>query len=488
MPDQCGAILQTPAKTTPPEENRPMTSTAAPLAFEVDLDLIRRLDRNGPRYTSYPTADRFIDTFGPAAYRQAASRRNVAGKHRDLSLYVHLPFCNTVCFYCGCNKVVTRDHSKGEKYLTYLYREIDMQSELFAADPRVTQMHWGGGTPTFFTDHELSGLFEHLRTRFELAQGEYSIEVDPRTVDPQRVQALHEMGFNRMSLGVQDFDPDVQRAVNRLQSEAQTLAVIEAARRCGFQSVNIDLIYGLPLQTLESYDRTLGKVLAAQPDRVAVYNYAHLPARFKPQRRIKAEEIPSPDVKLKLLGLAAQRLTEAGYVYIGMDHFAKPDDALAIAQRHGRLQRNFQGYSTHAECDIVGLGVSAIGAIGPTYSQNERSLDPYYACLDAGELPVMRGMTLTADDLLRRAVIMNLMCHFALSKEAIEIAYLVDFDRYFATELAELAELQAAGLVELEAGWINVTPKGRMLIRNVCMVFDKYLREDQESVRYSRVI
>jgi len=466
-----------------------MLSVATHLAFEVDLDLIRRLDRNGPRYTSYPTADRFVDTFGVDAYKQAAARRNIGGMHRDLSLYVHLPFCNTICFYCACNKVVTRDHSKGNKYLEYLYREIDMQSELFAADPRVTQMHWGGGTPTFFGTDELAALFAHLRLRFEFAQkGEYSIEIDPRTVNAERIRALREMGFNRVSLGVQDFDPEVQRAVNRVQSEAQTLEVIDAARGCGIESVNIDLIYGLPKQTLESYNRTLDRVLAAQPDRIAIYNYAHLPERVKSQRRIQTADIPGPEVKLQLLGLCAQRLTDAGYVYIGMDHFAKPTDSLAVAQRNGRLQRNFQGYSTHAECDIVGLGVSAIGAIGPTYSQNQRDLQAYYDSLDRGVLPVMRGMTLTADDLLRRAVIMGLMCHFALSKEAIEVAYLIDFDRYFSTELKELEELETAGLVELEDRWINVTPKGRMLIRNICMVFDKYLRHEQQTTRYSRVI
>ena len=466
-----------------------MMTVSKHLAFEVDLDLIRRLDRNGPRYTSYPTADRFVDTFGVDAYKQAAARLNVGGAHRDLSLYVHLPFCNTICFYCACNKVVTRDHSKGNTYLDYLYREIDMQSELFAADPRVTQMHWGGGTPTFFGTEELLALFAHLRSRFEFsAKGEYSIEIDPRTVNAQRVQALQEMGFNRVSLGVQDFDPEVQRAVNRVQSEARTLEVIDAARRYGIESVNIDLIYGLPKQSLESYNRTLDRVIAAQPDRIAIYNYAHLPARVKSQRRIQAADLPSPDVKLKLLDLCAQRLTEAGYVYIGMDHFAKPNDSLAVAQRSGRLQRNFQGYSTHAECDIVGLGVSAIGAIGPTYSQNQRDLQAYYDSLDRGVLPVMRGMNLTADDLLRRAVIMGLMCHFALSKEAIEVAYLVDFDRYFAAELEHLADLEAEGLLELEDRWINVTPKGRMLIRNICMVFDKYLRHEEESGRYSKVI
>lgn len=460
-----------------------------PLPFEIDLDLIRRLDRNGPRYTSYPTADRFVEAFGPEAYRSWAARRNVGGIRRALSLYVHLPFCSTICFYCGCNKVVTRDKSKGTRYLEYLEREIALQAPLFREDPRVEQMHWGGGTPTFFDPAQLAALFARIRGSFDLApEGDYSIEIDPRTTDAPGMAALRRMGFNRVSLGVQDFDADVQRAVNRIQSEEHTLAVMEAARTEGFRSINVDLIYGLPRQTLLSFNRTLARVVAAGPDRIAIYNYAHLPARFKPQRRINEVELPSPDVRLKLLALAVRRLTESGYVYIGMDHFARADDALAIAQRRGQLHRNFQGYSTHAECDLVGLGVSAIGSVGPTYSQNQRDLPAYYDSLDRGVLPVMRGIELNADDLRRRAVIQALMCEFAVSKDAIEIGYLIDFDRYFEAELAELRELESAGLVSLADRWITVRPRGRMLIRNVCMVFDKYLRHERETVRYSRVI
>jgi oxygen-independent coproporphyrinogen-3 oxidase len=458
-------------------------------SVEIDLDLIRRFDRTGPRYTSYPTADRFVDAFGPDAYRAWAERRNIGGLQRGLSIYVHLPFCSTICFYCACNKVVTRDRGKGEKYLHYLARELAMQAPLFGPDSAVEQMHWGGGTPTFFGTDQLAGLYALLRRHFSFAaDGEYSIEVDPRTVDAAAVAALREMGFNRISLGVQDFDPEVQRAVNRVQSEEQTLAVMAAAREAGFLSINVDLIYGLPRQNLISFNRTLARVIEARPDRIAIYNYAHLPARFKPQRRIDEAELPSPDTKLKLLGLAARRLTEAGYVYIGMDHFARPGDALAVAQRQGRLHRNFQGYSTHANTDLLALGVSAIGSLGPTYSQNFRELDRYYDAIDRGVLPIARGKELSADDLVRRAVIQALMCHFEVSKEAIEVAYLVDFDRYFATELAELAELERLGLLELGEDRIVATPRGRMLIRNVCMVFDRYLRHDREAQRYSRVI
>jgi len=466
-----------------------MNSMSEHLRFEVDLDLIRRLDRNGPRYTSYPTADRFVEAFGPEKYASWAAKRNIGGIQRSLSIYVHLPFCSTVCFYCACNKVVTRDRGKGEKYLGYLAREVALQAPLFHDDPVVNQMHWGGGTPTFFSVDQLGQLFALLREHFVFSpEGEYSIEIDPRTVDARSVAALREIGLNRISLGVQDFDPDVQRAVNRIQDEEQTLAVIEAARSAGFESINTDLIYGLPKQNLITFNRTLTRVISAQPDRIAIYNYAHLPARFKPQRRISEADLPSPETKLKLLALAAQRLTEAGYVYIGMDHFARPGDALALAQRQGRLHRNFQGYSTMPDCDLVGLGVTSIGSIGPTYSQNCRDLDAYYDSLDRGVLPILRGIELTADDILRRAVIQALMCHFSVCKESIEIAHLIDFDRYFATEMAELQDLSRHGLLEFDGRWINVTPRGRLLIRNVCMVFDKYLRHDQEVRRYSRVI
>jgi oxygen-independent coproporphyrinogen-3 oxidase len=466
-----------------------MDVTVQHLPFEFDPDLIRRLDRNGPRYTSYPTADRFVEAFGPDTYQSWVAKRNIGGVRRALSLYVHLPFCNTLCFYCACNKIATKDQNKGRRYLDYLLREIDMQSALLGRDRRVEQMHWGGGTPTFYSMSELARLFGVLRTQFDFAaDGEYSIEVDPRTVDVAGVAALREMGFNRISLGVQDFDPDVQRAVNRVQSESQTLAVIEGARREGFKSVNVDLIYGLPKQNLITFNRTLARVVAANPDRIAIYNYAHMPARFKSQRRIQEADLPAPETKLKLLGLATQRLGEAGYVYIGMDHFARPEDSLAVAQREGRLHRNFQGYSTHAECDLVGLGVSSIGQIGPTYSQNHRELDAYYDSIDRGQLPIARGLELTTDDLARRAVIQRLVCDFALSKQNIDISYLLVFNDYFRDELRELNALAQAGLVEVDEHWITVTPKGRMLVRNVCMVFDAYFRKEQDLRKFSRVI
>ncbi len=457
--------------------------------IEFDADLIRRVDRTGPRYTSYPTADRFIEAFDETSYRTWAARRNIGGIQRPLALYVHLPFCRDICFYCACNKIVTRDTGKAARYLGYLEREIGLQAALFRDDPLVAQMHWGGGTPTYYDVGELGALFARLRGHFDFTpRGEYSIEIDPRTVEVRAILALREMGFNRVSFGVQDFDHKVQVAVHRIQSEERTLAVIEAARRAGFDSINVDLIYGLPLQSLASFETTLAKVISVRPDRIALYNYAHLPQLFKSQRRIREEDLPSPETKLKLLGLAITRLTAAGYVYIGMDHFALPEDTLAVAQRQGRLHRNFQGYSVMADADLIGLGVSAIGAIGPTYSQNHRALEDYYDALDRGELPVMRGIELTADDLVRRAVIQALMCQFALSKESVEVAYLVDFDRYFAAELEELRDFAALGLVTIEDGWITITPKGRLLVRGLCMVFDRYLRHQREVRRYSRVI
>jgi oxygen-independent coproporphyrinogen-3 oxidase len=458
--------------------------------IEFDAELVRRFDRNGPRYTSYPTADRLGEAFDHVSYAKwAACRGHGVGTVRPLALYVHLPFCRDVCFYCACNKIVTRNAAATERYLEGLALEIALQSELFRADPRVVQMHWGGGTPTYYSNDTLRSLFRRLAAHFDFSPaGEYSIEADPRTVGPESVHALRAMGFNRISFGVQDFDPVVQHAIHRVQDEACTLAAIEAARAAGFESVNIDLIYGLPRQTLASFEQTLARVTALRPGRIALYNYAHLPDRFPPQRRIPAAALPPPQEKLQLLDLAIRRFGAAGYVYIGMDHFALPDDALAVAQRRGELDRNFQGYSTSPKADLVGLGVSAIGAIGPTYSQNCRALDPYYASLEQRQVPIARGIELDSDDLLRRAVIQALMCQFAVSKERLEAAYLIDFDDYFAAEVEELRAFEELGLLVIEDDWIEVTPKGRFVIRGICMVFDRYLRQGRSGVRYSAVV
>ncbi|RDE50881.1 MAG: oxygen-independent coproporphyrinogen III oxidase [Candidatus Accumulibacter meliphilus] len=465
-----------------------MNAGAENLVF--DPQIIRRFDINGPRYTSYPTADRFVEAFGPDAYQLWLGKRNIGAVSRQLSLYFHIPFCNTICYYCACNKIITKDHGRSAKYLKYLARELALQSSyLEGGDQEVAQLHWGGGTPTFLAHDEMRQLMATTRQYFKLIEdGEYSIEVDPRKVDRATVELLAELGFNRMSVGVQDFDPAVQQAVNRVQSEEETLAVMDAARASGFKSISVDLIYGLPKQTVIGFSRTLDRVIAASPDRVSIYNYAHLPSLFKPQRRILDADMPSADARLQILSLAIRKMTEAGYVYIGMDHFAKPDDELATAQRQGRLHRNFQGYSTHSDCDLLAFGISSIGKVGPTYSQNVKTLDEYYDLLDSGTLPVYRGIELNADDLLRRSIIQSLMCHFELSIESIEIAHLIDFKKHFATELEDLREMVDAGLVRIDDRWITILPKGRMLVRAISMVFDRYLRADRQRTRYSKVI
>ncbi len=453
-----------------------------------DPELIRRYDKAGPRYTSYPTAVQFHDGFAEADYRRIASATN--DQRRPLSLYFHLPFCDTVCYYCACNKVVTKDRSKAAPYLTQLYKEMALQSELFSPARIVKQLHWGGGTPTFISHDEMRVLMAQTRRNFTLLDddtGEYSIEIDPREADTATIALLRELGFNRISLGVQDFDPRVQLAVNRIQSEKETAEVITAARKYGFHSVSLDLIYGLPHQSVASFDRTLERILKLQPDRLSVFNYAHLPELFKPQRRINAEELPSAADKLAILQLSIDKLTGAGYVYIGMDHFAKPDDELAVAQRNGTLYRNFQGYSTHAECDLIGLGITSIGSVGNSYAQNVKTLDEYATRLDADHLPVLRGIELSADDILRREIITQLICHFELDIASIEKKYKIGFKEYFGHEVELLGGMRADGLVQLDDACIRVQPRGKLLIRNICMVFDRYLRERQEQ-RYSKVI
>jgi oxygen-independent coproporphyrinogen-3 oxidase len=459
-----------------------------PISF--DPELLRRYDKAGPRYTSYPTAVQFHDGFGPARYRALAAATNAEVPQRPLSLYFHLPFCDTVCFYCACNKVVTKNRARAAPYLERLHREISLQGALFDRARVVEQLHWGGGTPTFISQDEMRALMAETRRHFQLRdddRGEYSIEVDPREVYEGTLALLRELGFNRLSMGVQDFDPVVQRAVNRIQGEDETLAVLADARRLGFRSINMDLIYGLPRQTDESFSRTLDKIIAAAPDRLSVFNYAHLPQMFKTQRQINEAELPSPEIKLNILQHTIERLTAAGYVYIGMDHFARPDDELAVAQRSGTLYRNFQGYSTRAGCDLIGMGVTSISQVGDSYSQNLRTLEEYSERLDGNDLAVFRGVDLDADDRLRRAVIMQLICHLHLDMAAIERAHGIRFSDYFAVELGDLRPMQADGLVDITPQRIEVLPRGTLLIRNICMVFDKYLRA-QAGQRFSRVI
>jgi oxygen-independent coproporphyrinogen-3 oxidase len=464
---------------------------SAAVSEPVTPELLRRFDVVGPRYTSYPTADRFVEAFGEQDYIQALNQRRsgAAAMALPLSLYVHIPFCESVCYYCACNKVITRHHDKATAYLRYLSREVDLHTQHLGLGQTVTQLHLGGGSPTFLDDDELRGLMNMLKRSFRLAPGgEYSIEVDPRTIDASRLDTLAELGFNRLSFGVQDFDPAVQKAVHRVQPAEQVFELVAAARERGFDSVNVDLIYGLPLQTPESFGRTLQQITQLRPDRVALYAYAHLPERFKPQRRIATVDLPNAPSKVAMLSQSLGAMIGAGYVYVGMDHFALPNDPLAVAKRQGRLHRNFQGYSTQPDCDLIALGVSSIGRIGATYSQNAKTLEEYYDALDHGRFPVVRGLALTRDDLIRRAVIMALMCQGQWLFESIDLAWLVDSRSYFATELESMRQLRDQGLVSMDDSGVQVTPMGWFFVRAVAMVFDRYLQTDRTRARFSKII
>ena len=455
-------------------------------------ELLRRFDLAGPRYTSYPTADRFNEAFGAEQYRQALAQRahvGGAGGQLPLSVYVHIPFCESVCYYCACNKVITRHHERATAYLDILERELDLQLGALGRRQAASQVHLGGGTPTFLSDAELDRLMQMLRRGFEFAPGaECSIEIDPRTVTAQRLAHLKALGFNRLSFGVQDFDPDVQKAVHRIQPQEQVEALMREARALDFESINVDLIHGLPRQTPASLARTVAQVAALRPDRIALYAYAHLPQRFKPQRRIVAAELPGAADRVHMLSQAIAGFLAHGYVYIGMDHFALPDDALAVAKRQGRLHRNFQGYSTQPDCDLIGLGVSSISKVGATYAQNAKTLPEYIDSVTRGELPVVRGFALSREDLLRRTVIMGLMCQGRLDFDAVELAHLIDFRQHFAPELERLAELEAKGLVKLGPDGVELTDIGWYFVRAVAMVFDLPLQTDRARERYSRVI
>ncbi|MDP3087303.1 MAG: oxygen-independent coproporphyrinogen III oxidase [Methylotenera sp.] len=455
----------------------------------VTTETLKKYDVSGPRYTSYPTADRFVEAFTEDAYKLALEQRHAVGSALPLSIYVHIPFCESLCFFCACNKIVTKHHERSMEYLRYLNREIDLHVEHLGAGQTISQLHLGGGSPTFFSDDELSELMSMLKRNFMFAEGgEYSIEVDPRTVDEQRLKHLAELGFNRLSFGVQDFDPEVQKAVHRIQPAKQVFSLVEAARRLNFESVNIDLIYGLPMQTPESFTRTLAQVVELRPNRIALYGYAHLPERFKPQRRISEYELPAAQDKITMLSSALTAFINAGYVYVGMDHFALPDDDLAIAKRQGRLHRNFQGYSTQPDCDLISLGVSAIGRVGATYSQNAKTIEEYFDYLNQGRFPVVRGLALSRDDLVRRAVIMAIMCQGALQYESIELAYVLDFKTYFATELEALKTLESSGMVVLDDSGLQVTDTGWFFVRAVAMLFDKYLQTDRNRARFSKIL
>ena len=458
---------------------------------EFDAELIARYDASGPRYTSYPTAPQFRGDFGAASLRHAIATSNADDPSRPLSLYVHVPFCRSPCFYCGCNRVITRDQHRADQYVAWLQREAAWMAPLFGPGRRVSQIHLGGGTPNFLDLDQMRTLMEWLARHFRFEREErreFAIEIDPRHAEDDYVRELAKLGFNRMSLGIQDFDPQVQLAVNRVHAAKRTHELVQVARCAGFESINVDLIYGLPKQTPESFERTVAEVIGMRPDRLALYGYAHLPTVFKAQRRIATADLPDPAERLALFGNAMQQLLAAGYVFIGMDHFALPGDELVRAQREGTLQRNFQGYSTHGHCDIVGLGVSAISRIGNTYSQNERDLAMYDAALDSGLSPVAKGLVLDSDDLIRRDVINELMCHGRLDKRGFESRHGITFDEYFADELARMDALGRDELLAMDEQLIQVTPRGRLLLRNIAMCFDKYLQHGMQMTCYSKTI
>ena len=461
------------------------TSTSFP------AELITKYGLAGPRYTSYPTALQFHEGFDAKAYRRHAQNSNDDLIPRPLSLYVHLPFCKELCYYCACNKKVTRNTQRADDYLRHLDREIEMQGSLFDRDRQVIQLHFGGGTPTYYDDMQLKHIVEKLAANFLLSRAsnrEFSIEIDPRTVNRDRIAYLADIGFNRVSMGIQDFDPAVQKAVNRVQDEGKTLDLIEASREHGFNSVSVDLIYGLPLQTAASFERTIDSVLTVRPNRLSVYNYAHLPHLFRAQRMIVSEDVPVPEVRLQLLASTISKLKDAGYVYIGMDHFALPDDELSIAMEDGSLQRNFQGYSTCRETDLVGMGVSAIGKVGNSFVQNRKDIRDWQAALEAGRLPVWRGLSLSGEDRLRREVISAIMCQGNVQYRDFERKFGIDFANHFALELESLKPLQAEGLIELNEQGFEVAPNGLLLLRIIAMKFDEYLIKDTQGKSYSKVI
>jgi oxygen-independent coproporphyrinogen-3 oxidase len=457
---------------------------------EFNLKLIQKYDTAGPRYTSYPTAVVFNQEFNATNYIKQAKLSNIVNAKQALSLYFHIPFCDTLCFYCACNKIATKKRAKADIYLDYLEKEMAMHSKLYDKDRLVEQMHFGGGTPTFLTVIQFKRMMEMIANHFPLIDTEerdYSIEIDPRSVTKESIQKLANYGFNRFSLGVQDVNPVVQKAVNRIQPTEMTREIIEACKSVNARSISVDLIYGLPFQTFDSFSETVDVIIEMSPDRISVFNYAHLPHLFSPQKRINIDDLPKAEEKLAILQMSIDKLTQAGYVYIGMDHFAKPNDELALAQANGTLQRNFQGYTTHAELDLVAMGVSSISSVNHSFSQNVKSLDLYYALLDEAKLPIYRGYLLNQDDLIRKHVIQNLACHFELDFNQIEHRFKINFDSYFVEELLQLQAMHEDRLIVLSPNKLVVSEAGRLLIRNICMVFDSYLRK-QSTQRFSKVI
>lgn len=457
--------------------------------FDWNPELIARYNLAGPRYTSYPTAPQFNAEFTADDFTLALQESNASNK--PLSLYFHIPFCEKICFFCGCNKIATKNTDRCLPYLDQLFKEMDLACQQLDTSRQVEQLHWGGGTPTFLSHEQMRLLMQATRERFNLRdddKGDYSIEIDPRAMQEDTLKLLRELGFNRLSFGIQDLNPQVQEAVNRVQPTALVEKCLAEARELGFNSINLDLIYGLPFQTPASFAQTLEEIIQMNPDRLSVFNYAHLPEKFMPQRRINADDLPSPEDKLEILENTIKSLVDAGYVYIGMDHFAKPEDSLAQAQAEGKLHRNFQGYTTHGNCDLLAMGASSISQIGPTYAQNDYTTESYEAKLNKGEFATIKGLKLTADDLIRRQVINQLICHFHLDIPAFNRANNLDFNDYFAKEIVQLEQQAADGLINISADRLEVTPAGRLLIRSICMVFDAYLDRAVLGKAFSRII
>jgi oxygen-independent coproporphyrinogen-3 oxidase len=456
----------------------------------VDIELLKKYDRPGPRYTSYPPAPAFSKDFGPDDYKDAIIENNRENPTNVLSLYFHIPFCDTLCYFCGCNMLVTHNRATIRKYLDYLKREVEMVCEFLSSGRKVTQLHWGGGTPSYLNPDEIKELGDFINERFEFVDDpEVGVEIDPRGLTYEHMKAFREVGFNRISMGVQDFDPRVQKAVNRIQPEEITRQAIDWARELGFKSINLDLIYGLPFQTVESFEKTLDKVIELSPERLAVFNFAYVPWLKPHQRVIKKEDLPTPDVKLKILKMTIEKLTEAGYVYIGMDHFAKPNDELAIAQREKTLYRNFQGYSTRAGADLYAFGMSAISQFQNIYAQNYKELKDYYSRIDEGKFPTAVGYRMSQDDIIRKHVIMRLMCDMELTKSEVEEKFNIKFDDYFADSIQKLNEFVEDGLVELSGDKIKVSLMGRLVIRNIAMCFDAYIdKMMKEKPIFSRTV
>lgn len=457
--------------------------------FNIDIDLIKKYDRPGPRYTSYPTAPQFNSSFTPLNFREEIERTNNQEYSPDLSLYYHLPFCDTLCYFCGCNMIITRSRERIKDYLTHLKKEIDLVRSLVRDERKAVQLHWGGGTPTHLNPDEINELISFINSRFEFLPGsEKGCEIDPRGLEKEHLQALFNGGFNRISMGVQDFNETVQKAVNRIQPEELTLQVVNWVREIGFSSINLDLMYGLPFQTLSTFEKTVEETIKLSPDRIAVFNYAHVPWMKKHMELIKAEDLPKPEEKLSILKMTIEKLTSAGYVFIGMDHFAKPEDEMAIALKEKKLYRNFQGYSTHSGTDLYGFGITSISQIGNVYAQNVKKEKEYFEHLQNGLIPVEKGYRLNEDDILRRHVITRVMCDFELDFSQVESEFSIKFENYFSYGLNSLKEMVDDGLIEIAGRKILVTDMGRLLIRNVAMAFDGYIERKEDTGKYSRTV